>query len=89
MNLTDIRTVAEQGQAEAQFNLGMTYHNGEGVPRNDSEATKWYRKAAEQGHAEAQYNVVSIYYFDGVIQQDYDEAVDLFYKEFEQKDATG
>ena len=54
MNLTDIRTIAEQGQAEALFNLGMTYHNGDGVPRNDSEAAKWYRKAAAQGHPDAQ-----------------------------------
>ena len=54
MILTDIRTVAELGQAEAQFNLGMMYYNGDGFTRDDSEAVKWYIKAAEQGHTDAQ-----------------------------------
>ena len=29
------------------------YENGEGVPKDMAEATKWYRKAAEQGDADA------------------------------------
>jgi hypothetical protein len=48
------RKAAEQGIAEAQFNLGKMYNSGEGVPRDYVEAAKWYRKAAEQGIAEAQ-----------------------------------
>ena len=31
--------------------LVMMYLNGQGVPRDDIEAVKWYRKAAEQGNA--------------------------------------
>ena len=42
---------AEQGDADAQNNLGVMYRNGKGVPQDDAEAVKWYRKAAEQGHA--------------------------------------
>ena len=42
---------AEQGDATAQYNLGVMYALGEGVPENDAEAATWYRKAAEQGHA--------------------------------------
>ena len=49
------RKAADQGDADAQFNLGVMYYNGEGVPEDDKEAVKWWRKAAEQGHAEAQY----------------------------------
>jgi TPR repeat protein len=37
------------------------YDNGEGVPENDAEAVKWYRKAAEQGDAKAQNNLGSRY----------------------------
>ena len=37
------------------------YANGEGVPENDVEAVKWYRKAAEQGDAGAQSNLGSMY----------------------------
>ena len=44
-------TAAEQGNADAQFALGMMHTNGEGVPQNYAEAAIWFRLAAEQGHA--------------------------------------
>jgi TPR repeat protein len=50
----DLLADAEQGDASAQFNLGLMYDNGEGVPENDIEAVKWYRLAAQQGYAKAQ-----------------------------------
>ena len=37
------------------------YRNGEGVPENDAEAVKWFRKAADQGLANAQYNLGHMY----------------------------
>jgi len=37
----------------AQFNLGVMYEFGEGVPKNNAEAIKWFRKAAEQGDGDA------------------------------------
>jgi TPR repeat protein len=37
------------------------YDNGEGVPENNSEAVKWYRRAAEQGNATAQNNIGVMY----------------------------
>lgn len=40
---------AEQGNPMAQYMLGTMYDGGEGVPKNDAEAEKWYRKAAKQG----------------------------------------
>jgi len=52
---------ANQGDAFAQFNLGVMYENGEGVPENDAEAVKWYRKAADQGLADAQFNLGLMY----------------------------
>jgi len=55
------RPLAEQGDASAQFNLGVMYANGRGVPEDDREAVKWYRKAAEQGDASAQYNLGVMY----------------------------
>ena len=45
---------AEQGDADAQFNLGAAYREGDGVPKDAAEAVRWYRLAAEQGHAGAQ-----------------------------------
>ena len=39
------RLAADQGDADAQINLGGMYHNGRGVPQNDAEAVKWFRLA--------------------------------------------
>ena len=48
------RKAAEQGDAKAQYNLGVCYANGDGVQKNLKQAVFWYRKAAEQGNAFAQ-----------------------------------
>ena len=48
------RKAAEQGNANAQLNLGDLYRNGLGVRQSFEEAACWYRKAAEQGHSQAQ-----------------------------------
>lgn len=47
------RIAAEQGVAQAQYNLGVCYDIGNGVAKDYAEAVKWYRKAAEQGINEA------------------------------------
>ena len=69
------RKAAEQGVAEAQFNLGVCYDNGEGVAQDKEEAVKWYRKAAEQGVAEAQYNLGACYANCEGVEQDKKEAM--------------
>ena len=56
-----LRARAEQGDAEAQNNLGVMYATGEGVPEDDAEAVRWYRLAAEQGYAVAQFNLGNMY----------------------------
>ena len=62
---------ANLGNAEAQLNLGLLYDNGEGVPENNAEAAKWYRKAANQGNTGAQYNLgVKYYNGEGVPEND-------------------
>jgi len=46
MSLVDDRIrFAEQGEAAAQFNLGLMYATGQGVPQDDAEAAKWFRRA--------------------------------------------
>jgi hypothetical protein len=55
------RRAAQQGDAVAQFNLGVRYDNGQGVPRSYKEAGRWYRRAAQQGHARAQSNLGVLY----------------------------
>ena len=52
--LREWKLAAEQGDADAQFNLGLMYDKGKGVSQNYKTAVKWYRLAAEQGFAVAQ-----------------------------------
>ena len=49
--ITEIRRQAEEGDVDAQFNIGGRYFRGVGVPEDDTEAVRWLRLAAEQGHA--------------------------------------
>ena len=52
---------AKAGDAESQFILGNMYDRGRGVPKDEKEAVKWYRKAAEQGYAKAQHQLGVMY----------------------------
>jgi len=56
-----LRKMAEQGQAAAQYNLGIMYEYGRGVRQNDVEAATWYRKASAQGVSVAQYKLGIMY----------------------------
>uniref|UniRef100_A0A914WL02 Sel1 repeat family protein n=1 Tax=Plectus sambesii TaxID=2011161 RepID=A0A914WL02_9BILA len=56
--------VAEQGDARAQFILGLLYLNGQGVPQSDEEAVTWFTKSAEQEYADAQF-LMGIMYMMG------------------------
>ncbi len=53
--------LAEAGDAEAQFNLGIMYDLGQGVAQSKVRAATWYRRSAEQGFAAAQYNLAVMF----------------------------
>jgi len=74
----------DERESKAQNNLGFMYQYGKGVPQDDAEAVKWYRKAAEQGVAEDQYNLGVIYKFGLGVPQDYAKALQWFRKAAEQ-----
>jgi TPR repeat protein len=79
-------TSAEQGDAEAQFELGRMHDKGRGVDQSDAEALKWYRKAAEQGHAKAQFNLGVMYVRGRGVDQNDTEAVKWYRKAADQGD---
>ena len=54
MALREFRPLAEQGNAAAQFSLGLMYANGEGVPEDDIQAYAWFNLAAAQGLGEGE-----------------------------------
>jgi TPR repeat protein len=53
---------AEGGLAIAQYNLGVMYYSGNGVPQDFFKAFEWTRQAAEQGHVAAMVNLGVLYY---------------------------
>jgi TPR repeat protein len=55
------KAAAEAGHAEAQFDLGVLYAQGLGVPRDLTVAASWYLKSAEQGNPEAQFALGQMY----------------------------
>ncbi|MBN8439460.1 MAG: sel1 repeat family protein [Candidatus Accumulibacter sp.] len=63
--LADLIKRAEQGDADAQFNLGKKYYKGDGVPRNADKGFEWYQMAAANGNAEAQFFVGTSSYQNG------------------------
>lgn len=82
---TDISKLIKQaksGDAQAEYDLGEAYLDGRGVPKDEAEAVRWFRKAAEQGNAAAQTYVAVGY----VETKNYVEAVRWYRKAAEQGD---
>ena len=59
------KKAADQGIANAAYNLGVLNHQGLGRSQNMDRALDWYRRAAQLGHPEAQYNL-GIAYIEGI-----------------------
>jgi uncharacterized protein len=70
--------------AWAQFNLGLMYRKGEGVPQSDADAAYWYRLAAAQGFAEAQAKLADLYCFGSGVSRSYEEAAAWYRQAAEQ-----
>jgi len=64
------RQLAEQGQADGQYYLGLMYALGKGLPRDYGKAAMWFRKAAEQGYADAQFDLGRLYAVGDGVEQD-------------------
>ncbi|MEJ2795706.1 tetratricopeptide repeat protein [Iodobacter sp. LRB] len=80
--------LAKQGDAQAQFNIGVMYDEGQGVRQDNTQANVWYRKAAEQGHVVGQ-RIMGFQYFHGRgVPRDYVQAFSWYRKAAEQGDAS-
>jgi TPR repeat protein len=62
---------AEQGHADAQYSLGIMYHEGQGMSQNYAEAAKWLRLAAEQGYVVAESDLAVMYEMGQGVAQNY------------------
>ena len=76
--------LAEQGNLDAQHNLGVAYEYGHGVTRDHAAAASWFRKAANQGLAAAQLSLGVLYENGLGVPQDFATAVSWYQKAAEQ-----
>ncbi len=78
--LSTWRSMAEQGDARAQNNLGILYRNGEGLIQDFEQARAWLLRSAAQGHAQAQYSLGVMYDYGNGVPQNYPEALRWYQK---------
>ncbi len=76
------RIRAEQGDAEAQFQLGCIYQMG--VLKDYTKSAEWHHRAAEQGYLGSQYSLGELYYEGKGVAQDYQLAEKWWRKAAEQ-----
>ena len=69
---------AKQGDAEAQFLLGLYYYKGHGGSVDMAKAVRWFRKAAEQGYSEALFSLGLCYENGKGVAVDFIEAYKWF-----------
>jgi len=85
----EFSALAEEGHAEAQYNLALMYFLGTGVAQDYVVAAKWYALAAEQEYAKAQSNLAWMYYLGRGVAQNHTTAVKWYRLAAEQGDVYG
>ena len=77
-------TSTQSSDAEEQYNLGVMSFYGLGVPQDDEQAFKRFKKAAEQGYSYAQ-GSLGVMYENGIgCIKDYEQAIKWYTKSAEQ-----
>jgi uncharacterized protein len=72
--MREYQALAEKGDPDAEYNIGMMYDNGLGVPRDYQKAIEIWLKAAKNGSVPAQYALGVMYRQGRGVPQDNKEA---------------
>jgi hypothetical protein len=64
MSTDDLRRLALQGDADAEWRIALRYRDGDGVPKDGAQAMQWSQRAAEHGNVAAQ-SALGAYYWAG------------------------
>lgn len=78
------KSLADQGDAEAQHNLAILYRQGKGVMQDTKLAAEWFRKAADQGLPSAQYYLGHLYDVGDGVEKNPELAVSWYQKAAQQ-----
>lgn len=76
----ELRPLADRGNAEAQYRIGLMYEFGKGYPQDKAQGIAWFRKAAAQNHAAAQTELAIIFATGDGVAQDNKQSIDWFQK---------
>jgi hypothetical protein len=87
-SIPELTAKAEAGDLVAQVALGEIHAKGQGLPKNEKEAAKWYLKAAEQGNLEAQLFLGGIYLRGRSVLKDSKESAKWYLMAAEQGSAS-
>ena len=85
--LEEIEPLAEDGEAQAQYMLGVMYLKGQAVYADPAAAAEWFRRAADQGHAISQINLAILYARGDGVERSLDEA--YFWSRLARQQLTG
>jgi TPR repeat protein len=89
LDVQRLKLAAEQGHEIAQYEIGLRYANGEGVPKDDLLAFGWFLKAAEQGNSNAQAYIGIAYAAGRGVSKDNRLSLIWLHKAAEQNNAIG
>ncbi|MCP5361888.1 MAG: sel1 repeat family protein [Hyphomicrobiales bacterium] len=82
------KKAAVNDDVEAQYNSGVMYEQGKGMPVDYARAFKWFLSAAKKGYAPAQFNVANMFSKGAGVAQDQQEAFHWYQKAAEQGDVA-
>ncbi|WP_428086945.1 tetratricopeptide repeat protein [Candidatus Thioglobus sp.] len=69
-----VKLMAEQGDAQSQYELALAYDLGLGVDKDLPTAFIWYLKSANQDYAKAQYNLGIFYALAKSVDKDIEQS---------------
>ena len=72
--------IAELGDSEAQYHIGIIYFSGFGVTKDEGRALNWFKKSAKQGHGASQSTLGWIYHYGEGVLKDYKKAMYWYHK---------
>src|SRR5271165_5798686 len=75
-----LEKAAAAGDAQAAYNLGVMYRDGQGAPQDYQKARQWFDKAKRAGYAKAMLNLGTMYVQGQGAPQDYQKAKQWFEK---------
>lgn len=78
--LSEFKVLAAEGHTASQFSIGLIYHLGRGVEKDQETAYMWYKKAAVLEYAPAMNNIGMMYLNGEYVAPNQDVAYKLFLK---------